>query len=226
MHDVAAVDSYIDIAQHNTGQGVVLLICLFVFGSSIHDNVIGIRTATTAIDIATVGIVISAVSYILISVVRFFGIMHNNISSRSNTDGAAMNLYISIMERVAILTTAVNRTIDSRTISARSTYRHLRILNPCQFVMDFTRSTNVTTRRTEDHTVLSSIDTNSAAKDSYLGKTGIRFPCSRHVRNRCLSYHIINATTGDSSHRTIRTATIYIMVYSRCGGRGRFALSD
>ena len=101
-----------------------------------------------------------------------------------------MECNLSIIESMTILTTAIDRAPDLRTvIRTRGSNHHIGIIDPCQFIVDRIRSTHITTRRSENHTVLITIRTDSTAIDINLGCTGIHlsssfgcsFPSSRHI---------------------------------------------
>ena len=111
---------------------------------------------------------------------------------------------------VSVLTATIDRALDDRTrcLVVRSADGDIRVINPCQHIVGIHGRRacglgHITARGTEDHTVLLTVDTNRTAGDGDVGDT--RFP------NTCIL--VCRGIVGVGSHRTVGTATIYIMVY-------------
>ena len=94
--------------------------------------VIFIRTATCTIHVATIWIVIvfATVGY---SVNIFRVVFILNIFSCIDTNGSAVYFNLGIMVSVTVLTTAIDRTFNGRTISGivLCSNLHFSIINPC-----------------------------------------------------------------------------------------------
>ena len=94
----------------------------------------------------------------------------------------------------------------------------MRVIGPGCVVVSFTRPVYVTSRRTEHHTVLLAIVADSTASDGDSGNTGVCVSCVETLNTKNLlgsSLSISIRLVSKITHRTISTATIYIMVYPR-----------
>ena len=126
--------------------------CLGYCGLSLtlrHGNGVSIRTTTTAVDIATVGIFGTAVT---LSVGR------NSISrirTVSNTDSAAIDSHHGVIEGMSILAAAIDGALDvgtrlsdvvSFTLSSRcrGADNNIGIINPSRVVVTRTRFIDIT----------------------------------------------------------------------------------
>ena len=88
-----------------------------------------VRTATTAIDVATIKICSSTID-----------------ADIGDTHHTAMDGDGSIMIGVTVLTTTIDRTLNLRTCGGIGglTNGDIGVINPCQLVLDFTRLTYIT----------------------------------------------------------------------------------
>ena len=79
------------------------------------------------------------------------------------------------------------------------------VVDPCQTIMNAIRSSYVTARCTEHHTILMSIGTNGTTKNSDGSLTGV---CCSKTTDSCIGSF---AGVIISTYRAVCTATIYIM---------------
>ena len=123
---MTAIDSHRGIALDDTSSSIVAI--TFTIMRLRASRIILVRTATTAIDVATILISRSTIN-----------------AGICNTHHTAMNGDRSIMVRMSVLTTAIDRALNLRAkgFVAGFAYHNLRIINPCHVVLDSTWGGNV-----------------------------------------------------------------------------------
>ena len=169
-NDMTAIDGYRGVALYTTAHRIVMVITVGEC-CPVRVLLVGIRTATGTIDAAAVR------PCVVIGV--------------SHADGAAVDIDLSITRVMAVLTTAIDGTLDLwlRSIEALfcSTDGHYGVFHPCQMVVDVAGSisglirADVTARRTVDHTVVVTVDTDGTTSDSHRGRTCFTFPVDGYV---------------------------------------------
>ena len=204
-------------------------------------RIILVRTATAAIDIAAIGIFGTMICLVFCSVVGEVGIRHNNIVSsisRRDTNRTAIDGHHGIVKCMTVLTATIDRTLDfgatgrnscdiitsffsSRSRRTSSAYRDVGIVNPGRVIVALFWLVDIASRRAEHHAVLLTVYTDGTVVNGDRSNAGARrfeFFDSRDLfnSNRLIIFSdlfllrfIIKIT-----HRTIGTATIYIMVYT------------
>ena len=155
---MATIDRNSSIVSDDTSRHIIES-AISVMGLFKRIGIVFICTATSAIDVATVRIVSTLLTDRV--TVQFF----------CDTDFSTMDGHSGIIERMSILATAIDRALDLwfRSFGAMSlatcSYRNFGIINPCHLILDGSRSIDITSRSTEDHTVLISGSTNGTACD-------------------------------------------------------------
>ena len=172
--------------------------------------VVLIRTTTGTINIAAIGVICASIRNV-IRRIFWSAIIIGNWRTFSNTYHTTMDSQRSILINMAILTTTIDRTFDMWTCHVRAltfgANHDVGAINPCYIVVDGFWSAHITARGTKDHTIIMTIHANGTSCDSDGCRT------TRGVTIDGCTISLAGIAIG--THRTVGTATIYIMVDRR-----------
>ena len=206
MYHLSAVDEHCGIALDNAGPGVVGVRRAIVI------RIVLVRAATAAIDVATQGVRCAAIN-----------------AGVGDANSTAMDDDLGVLVGVAVLAAAVDGALDMRgpssligligpigligfigllilELGCRQSDGDVSIVHPCQIVVGvagrLTRGLcHIAARRAEHHAVLLAVCADGSARDGDFGIARIdRTDCSA-----CVFVVRVGA------HRTVGTATIYVM---------------